>query len=975
MRYAYWVRVIRAGRLLAVLLATLIYFLLLAVDAMRFFPQIEANSSVPVPAWARFGFSALVALLFLAVGSLVWIYARNRLVALLLFGSSFSMMVTFAVETGAVLNEPHLSAIGQIGSALAILLFSALLMLFPKNYLSSSSQAGTLSGDRRQSSRQPYYVLILRVYLTVLVLLCTIPVLRAVLSYWQLLHLPDWLKPISDSFYLLALIGILATIVISYRKSTSLRVRQQQRILVSGVILTFAPFLLLTLTPMIVNLPSVDPQVSTITFVLLPLALGYSILRYQILVFDRYIRRAAAWLVGAVGLAVVGYLVFALSSVFLSSDPLPQVICVTIAVAIVAPFVWWLARVAIERLFFSEIAYYRRLVDQPDLLARRTLDINGAAQLITTAAVNGFEMQEACLFVLDEETGYYQLYPFLKDEDPNDASRSGFVRSFLRALGPGEPGETTLGVHAHGVVSAGRLGAQGSVVERIASAERPLFLSEASKTEKEMPTGLARYLATTSPLRFDPLLAPIRAQGKMIGILALGERGDHQPYAGPDFEVIYLIQARFSSVLETARLYAQASRHVAVLDALYSGFAKVRDTFETVEDAAVAYTRIAAEAVQAGAQMWLYDEADHQLHHIIHTGSGPQLISHEALLSPQEGNWSSWFYEGGSPESSQGLSMQVPSSLPQTPYFPFAWLPLNGGQKHVGALALTYPRPHLFSQEERRVLEMFADRFASILENVDFTVKLRAAYERQKELDRLKDQFIMTASHELRTPLTAVQGYIELFGHYDQLLPPEKRAEFIEKVQRGCDELTLMVENIMDASRVQVEVDNLHLSPVPLVESVRHVAEILEGMARSENRSIHVDIPGDIYVMADDLRLRQVLLNLVGNALKYSPAHTDVDVTINMEDENVTVCIRDYGLGVPPEEQEQLFERFFRLQRDMNSPVRGAGLGLYISKQLIEAMGGRIWVESTGKGGEGSVFAFTLQCAVVAQRTSDIKSC
>lgn len=304
MRYAYWARVIRAGRLLAVLLATLIYFLLLAVDAMRFFPQIGANSSVPVPAWARFGFSALVALLFLAVGSLVWLYARNRLVALLLFGSSFSMMVTFAVETGAVLNDPLLSAIGQIGSALAILLFSALLMLFPKNYLSSSSQAGTLSGDRRQSSRRPYYVLILRVYLTVLVLLCTIPVLRAVLSYWQLLHLPAWLKPISDGFYLLALIGILATIVISYRKSTSLRVRQQQRILVSGVILTFAPFLSLTLTPKIVNLPSVDPQVSTITFVLLPLALGYSILRYQILVFDRYIRRAAAWLVGAVGLAV-----------------------------------------------------------------------------------------------------------------------------------------------------------------------------------------------------------------------------------------------------------------------------------------------------------------------------------------------------------------------------------------------------------------------------------------------------------------------------------------------------------------------------------------------------------------------------------------------------------------------------------------------------------------------------------------------
>jgi len=119
--------------------------------------------------------------------------------------------------------------------------------------------------------------------------------------------------------------------------------------------------------------------------------------------------------------------------------------------------------------------------------------------------------------------------------------------------------------------------------------------------------------------------------------------------------------------------------------------------------------------------------------------------------------------------------------------------------------------------------------------------------------------------------------------------------------------------------------------------------------------------------MADDLRLRQVLLNLVSNALKYSSVGSPIAITADIQNEDVMLHVRDFGLGVPTEVQQHLFERFMRLARDMNSPTRGAGLGLYISKQLIEAMGGRIWVESTGIPGEGSTFSFTLKSAMVGQ--------
>src|SRR5207249_6876423 len=147
MRYTHWVRT-RMRRLLTVLLALLVYSLLLTVDGLRFFPQKVVESLFLL--WLRFGFSAFVALLFLAIGTLVWLYARNRRVALLLFCFSVAMMMTFAVETGAASGDSLLSMVGGISSVLSVSLFALLLLLFPRNYLSSDSPSSlTTEGELR----------------------------------------------------------------------------------------------------------------------------------------------------------------------------------------------------------------------------------------------------------------------------------------------------------------------------------------------------------------------------------------------------------------------------------------------------------------------------------------------------------------------------------------------------------------------------------------------------------------------------------------------------------------------------------------------------------------------------------------------------------------------------------------------------------------------------------------------------------
>lgn len=247
-------------------------------------------------------------------------------------------------------------------------------------------------------------------------------------------------------------------------------------------------------------------------------------------------------------------------------------------------------------------------------------------------------------------------------------------------------------------------------------------------------------------------------------------------------------------------------------------------------------------------------------------------------------------------------------------------------------------------------------------------VELSQTYERLQEIDKLKDQFMVTASHELRTPLTAIQGYLELLAVYGRSTSPEQQQEFLEKAQRGSEELALLLNNVMDASRLEIDagIRPAHLQPVPVLESVQSVVTLLEPQIRKEQRKVEISIPASLVVQADPGRFRQVLLNLGSNALKYSPEGSPITFSarpVNDPAPVIMISVSDRGSGIPPQEQELLFQRFARLERDLNSSIRGSGLGLYISRRLIEAMGGKIWVESSGIPGEGSCFSIQLNAA------------
>jgi signal transduction histidine kinase len=509
------------------------------------------------------------------------------------------------------------------------------------------------------------------------------------------------------------------------------------------------------------------------------------------------------------------------------------------------------------------------------------------------------------------------------------------------------------------------LEAEHPAVVRLSAARRPLLLSEVVRPEGQRPIGMERFFMMDSVLSdVDWLLAPVRAQGLLIGILVLGEHEDKQPYASPDIEAAQLLVARFSSVLETARLCVRASQHAALLNSLYTVATMPNSTFETISEAASAYAMVAANATSAQVEIWEYDQRNMALHYCTAAGHYSHLLfaSEEEIVVRDEGDWNSWFFNGeiGSDWAQAGAPACL-LSFSRCPDCSFAWLPLQKNGHVLGALLLLYPRPHRFTRVERRVLEMFADQCSTTLENVRMALDLRMALERQKELDMLKDRFITTASHELRTPLTAVQGYIELLCEHKDKLSPQMIIDFAEKARRGCDELALLVSNIVDANSLHSDIENIHLDTLSLYQAVLCVLDILGISVTDDGSRVSVDVDPELMVTGDKGRVHQVLLNLLTNALRYSPADSPIKITGRSEGQVVRLAIRDYGAGIPSELQKHLFERFVRLERDMNSTVRGAGLGLYLCKQLIEAMGGQIWVESSGEPGEGSTFLFELQ--------------
>lgn len=239
------------------------------------------------------------------------------------------------------------------------------------------------------------------------------------------------------------------------------------------------------------------------------------------------------------------------------------------------------------------------------------------------------------------------------------------------------------------------------------------------------------------------------------------------------------------------------------------------------------------------------------------------------------------------------------------------------------------------------------------------------AYEQQRHLNELKNQFILNVNHELRSPLTVISGYLSLLIDKHDRFDKTAQVNFLKNALRSCNELQTLTNDVLDTITLSKQKEQMPIENIAIAVVAREAVEHINILWNQPERT-RLDIPDEIVARGNLPCLRQVLRNLLSNAYKYSPENAPITISASASGEKpseVCISVQDAGPGIPADQIPLLFGQFVRLPRDLAGSVRGSGLGLYICKSLVESMGGRIWVESSGIVGEGSRFCFTLPCA------------
>lgn len=232
-----------------------------------------------------------------------------------------------------------------------------------------------------------------------------------------------------------------------------------------------------------------------------------------------------------------------------------------------------------------------------------------------------------------------------------------------------------------------------------------------------------------------------------------------------------------------------------------------------------------------------------------------------------------------------------------------------------------------------------------------------------KEAERLKDEFVALVSHELKNPLTSIKGYVQLLRAQLDTRVQERLTEqeqmCLNIVEEEADRLAALASDVIDVSRLQSGRLVLRIDDLDLAALTRQIVERLQITTREHHLCLTTQ-PGSIWIRADRNRLEQVLLNLIGNAIKYTPQGGNIDISVTQasDEQSVQVNIQDHGIGIPLEQQARLFSRFSRASNAAAHGITGTGLGLFLCRELIERHGGHIWL--TSEEGQGSTFSFVL---------------
>jgi signal transduction histidine kinase len=299
-------------------------------------------------------------------------------------------------------------------------------------------------------------------------------------------------------------------------------------------------------------------------------------------------------------------------------------------------------------------------------------------------------------------------------------------------------------------------------------------------------------------------------------------------------------------------------------------------------------------------------------------------------------------------------------------------LPLIVGEKVLGVLDLQDKSANAFSPNDVQVLQTLAAQIAVAIQNAALFDTAQEARAEAEEANRLKTQFLTNMSHELRTPLNAVINFAYLLSVGIEGPLEANQKELVDRIGVAGEQLLDLINDILDLAKIESGRIAIYLEDFAIGELVKGVMSTAVGLVRNKPIELKQGIPADLPpVRADRGHIRQVLLNLVANAAKFTKTGV-ISVWATFDHDFVTVHVSDTGIGIAPEDIDKLFTAFVQVDGELARQVGGTGLGLAISKQFVEMHGGQMWLES--EVGIGSTFSFTLPRADMVLTTNGYDS-
>lgn len=491
----------------------------------------------------------------------------------------------------------------------------------------------------------------------------------------------------------------------------------------------------------------------------------------------------------------------------------------------------------------------------------------------------------------------------------------------------------------------------------VARRGQPLLTNDTSREGRYYNPDPALYSASSE------LAFPLKISGMVVGVLDI-QRKEVNGFDELDVATVETLAEQVSAALQSARLYAETRRRaeeMAALNAIAARLGQSLELQEVLEAAMEEVTRVLD--VEASA-ISLVNEENGEL--VLQAQRGLRY-SHLGMRVP--------LGEGMSGEVIRSGKTSISGDISQDPRLAvrdfareetraMALVPMHSHGKVVGILSAMSHSPHEFTSRDIALLEAIANQVGAMVQNArlfnelrEHTADLETAYARLQELDKMKDEMIQNISHEMRTPLTFVKGYVQLILD-DQLgeLNDMQRSS-LEIVMRKAELLTRLIDDIITLQTLNAKMLNIEVIDLGML--VRDTMQVHQLKAAAAELALRVDIPLDLPpAMADSLRVRQVLDHLLSNAIKFSPDGGIITVRLREDGPWLRVEVADQGIGIPADQLERIFDRFYQVDGSAGRRFGGAGLGLSLVKLIVEAHGGRVWVESELQ--KGSTFYFTL---------------